>query len=71
MKFILGVKLGMTQVFDEKGNQIPVTLIEAGPCYVTQIKNKITTENKEKKDGYDAVQIGFQNLKEQKVKKSQ
>lgn len=38
MKFILGLKLGMTQIFDEKGNQIPMTLIEAGPCQTTQIK---------------------------------
>jgi len=69
MKFILGIKLGMTQVFDEKGNQIPVTLIEAGPCYVTQTKNKIGAE--QAKDGYEAVQVGFQKLKEKKVKKSQ
>ena len=52
MKFILGLKLGMSQIFDEKGNVIPVTLIEAGPCIVTQIKTK-------EKDGYSAVQIGF------------
>ena len=52
MKFILGLKLGMSQIFDEKGNQIPVTLIEAGPCEVSQIKTK-------EKDGYEAVQIGF------------
>ena len=38
MKFILGLKFGMSQIFDEKGNQIPVTLVEAGPCIVTQIK---------------------------------
>jgi len=59
MKFILGLKLGMSQIFDEKGNQIPVTLIEAGPCYVTQIKTK-------DKDGYEAAQIGFQKIKKQK-----
>ena len=52
MKFILGLKLGMSQIFDEKGNQIPVTLIEAGPCSVTQIKT-------EEKDKYGAVQVGF------------
>lgn len=52
MKFILGQKLKMSQVFDEKGNQIPVTLIEAGPCFVAQIKTK-------EKDGYQAIQIGF------------
>jgi large subunit ribosomal protein L3 len=64
MKFILGRKIGMSQIFDEKGNQIPVTLIEAGPCEVLQIKTK-------DKDGYDAVQIGFQKLKERKIKKTQ
>jgi large subunit ribosomal protein L3 len=63
MRFILGLKLGMTQVFDEKGNQIPVTLIEAGPCYVTQIKTK-------EKDKYGAVQIGFVK-KTRKIKKAE
>ncbi len=53
----------MSQIFDEKGNVIPVTLIEAGPCYVTQIKIK-------EKDGYDSVQIGFEKLKEKKITKS-
>ena len=62
MKFILGLKLGMSQIFDEKGSQIPVTLIEAGPCQTTQIKTK-------EKDGYETIQIGFQKLKEKKVKK--
>jgi len=64
MKFILGKKLGMSQVFDEENNAIPVTVIEAGPCFVTQIKTK-------EKDGYKAVQIGLEPLKEQKVKKPQ
>jgi large subunit ribosomal protein L3 len=63
MRFILGKKLGMSQIFDEKGNQIPITLIEAGPCFVTQIKTK-------EKDGYEAIQIGFEKLKEKKVKKT-
>lgn len=63
MKFILGKKIEMSQIFDEKGNVIPVTLIEAGPCYVTQIKIK-------EKDGYDSVQIGFEKLKEKKITKS-
>ena len=63
MKFILGKKIEMSQIFDEKGNIIPVTLIEAGPCYVTQIKTK-------EKDGYDSVQIGFEKLKEKKITKS-
>lgn len=61
MKFILGAKLGMSQIFDEKGRIIPVTVIEAGPCLVTQIKTK-------EKDGYQAVQIGFGQAK--RVKKS-
>lgn len=60
MKFILGLKLEMSQVFDEKGNVIPVTLIEAGPCEVTQIKTK-------EKDGYTAVQVGFKKI--EKIKK--
>lgn len=50
---ILGKKLGMTQVFDEKGAVIPVTVIQAGPCRVTQLRTK-------EKDGYEAVQIGFE-----------
>ena len=61
-KALIGKKIGMTQIFDEKGNVIPVTLIEAGPCYVTQIK---TIE----KDGYEAVQLGFVTAKEKAVNK--
>lgn len=64
MKFMLGKKIGMSQVFDEKGNHIPITLVEAGPCQVLQIK-------REEKDKYEAVQIGYQKLKEKKVKKPQ
>ena len=60
MKFILGKKIEMSQMFDEQGNVIPVTLIEAGPCYITQIKT-------EEKDKYEAVQIGFERLKERKT----
>lgn len=52
MKGILGKKVGMTQIFDEKGEIIPVTVIEAGPCYVTQVRSL-------DKDGYQAVQLGF------------
>lgn len=52
MKGLLGKKVGMTQIFDESGAAIPVTLIEAGPCYVTQIRNR-------QRDGYQAVQLGF------------
>jgi len=63
MNFILGLKIGMSQIFDEKGNQIPVTLIEAGPCVVTQIKTK-------DRDDYDSLQIGFLP-KKKKVKKSE
>ncbi|PIS17385.1 MAG: 50S ribosomal protein L3 [Candidatus Nealsonbacteria bacterium CG09_land_8_20_14_0_10_42_14] len=62
-KFILGLKLGMSQMFDEKGNMVPVTLIEAGPCQVTQVKTK-------EKDGYNAWQIGFKKIeKKNKIKK--
>ena len=64
MKFILGQKIGMSQIFNEKGNVMPVTLIEAGPCIVTQVKTK-------EKDVYTAIQIGFKKLKEKKIKKSQ
>ena len=55
-KGIIGKKIGMTQIFDEKGNAIPVTVVEAGPCVITQKK---TVEN----DGYDAVQYGFGDIK--------
>ncbi len=58
MKALLGRKLGMTQLFDQDGNVARVTLIQAGPCVVTQVK---TAE----KDGYDAVQIGFEEAKHQ------
>ena len=61
-KGIVGKKLGMTQLFDEKGNVVPVTVIEAGPCMVCQKK---TVEN----DGYEAVQIGFGDMKASKVNK--
>ena len=59
-KAIVGKKLGMTQLFDANGNVVPVTVIEAGPCVVSQKK---TVEN----DGYEAVQIGFGDLKASKV----
>ena len=59
-KGIVGKKLGMTQLFDNNGNVVPVTVIEAGPCVVAQKK---TTEN----DGYEAVQIGYGDLKASKV----
>lgn len=64
MKFILGEKIGMSQVFAENGRILPVTLIEAGPCEVTQIKTK-------EKDGYEAIQIGFKKIeKKKKIKKT-
>ncbi len=62
MKFILGEKKNMSQIFDEKGHVIPVTLIKAGPVVVTQIK---TLEN----DGYDAVQVGYGDQKESRKNK--
>lgn len=61
-KGIIGKKIGMTQIFDEKGKVIPVTVIEAGPCVVTQKK---TAEN----DGYEAVQVGFGDQKPQRLTK--
>ena len=62
MKGILGKKVGMTQIFDENGVVVPVTIIEAGPCFVTQRKTQ-------DKDGYDAIQLGFHEVKETKVNK--
>ena len=62
MKGILGKKVGMTQIFDENGIVVPVTIIEAGPCFVTQRKTQ-------DKDGYDAIQLGFHEVKETKVNK--
>jgi len=61
-KAIIGKKVGMTQIFDENGKVIPVTVVEAGPCVVTQKK---TTET----DGYVAVQLGFEDVKESKLTK--
>ncbi len=63
-KGIIGKKIGMTQIFDEAGNVIPVTVIEAGPCVVAQKK---TVEN----DGYDAVQLGFEDIVEKKLTKAE
>ncbi|HLO47693.1 MAG TPA: 50S ribosomal protein L3 [Kamptonema sp.] len=59
---ILGTKLGMTQVFDEQGRAIPVTVIQAGPCTVTQIKTKQT-------DGYTAIQVGYGDVKPKALNK--
>ena len=58
-KAIIGKKIGMTQIFDEKGNVIPVTVIEAGPCVVAQVKTLNT-------DGYDAIQLGFEAVAQTK-----
>lgn len=64
MKGILGKKVGMTQIFGERGEVIPVTVIEAGPCYVAQIK---TIE----RDGYSAVQMGFEDTKPRRLTRPQ
>ena len=61
-KALIGKKVGMTQIFDENGVVIPVTVIEAGPCVVAQVK---TLEN----DGYEAIQLGFGEIKEKKLNK--
>ncbi len=61
---ILGTKLGMTQVFDEQGNSIPVTVIQAGPCVVTQVKTLQT-------DGYASVQLGYGEVAEKALTKPQ
>ena len=63
-KGIIGKKIGMTQIFDENGNVIPVTVIEAGPCYVAQKKTVET-------DGYEALQLGFADVKEKHSTKAE
>jgi large subunit ribosomal protein L3 len=60
LKGLIGKKIGMTQIFDESGVAIPVTIIEAGPCYVTQIRNA-------ERDGYSAVQLGFGEAKKNRL----
>ena len=64
MKFILGQKIGMSQMFDKNGKLTPVTLIVAGPCYILQKKNKepasAEASARQGKDGYDAIQIGME-----------
>ena len=62
VNMILGRKIGMTQVWDEEDNVVPVTVIQAGPCTVSQVKTKAT-------DGYDAIQIGFGDISEKHVNK--
>ena len=61
-KGIIGKKIGMTQIFDENGKVVPVTVVEAGPCTVVQKKT-------EEKDGYTAVQLGFEEVPERKLSK--
>ena len=63
-KGIIGKKIGMTQIFDEIGNVIPVTVIQAGPCVVAQKKTVET-------DGYNAIQLGFENVKEKHMTKAE
>ena len=60
LKGLIGKKIGMTQIFDDAGRAIPVTLIEAGPCYVTQVRLP-------DKDGYSAVQLGFDEIKPKRL----
>jgi large subunit ribosomal protein L3 len=60
LKGLIGKKVGMTQIFDDEGRALPVTLIEAGPCYVTQVR---TPEN----DGYSSVQLGFDETKPKRL----
>jgi large subunit ribosomal protein L3 len=64
MEGILGRKVGMTQLFDEKGEVVPVTVIEAGPCFVTHVKT-------EERDGYRAIQLGFEETKAKRLTKGQ
>ena len=64
MRGILGRKVGMTQLFNDNGQVVPVTIVEAGPCYVTQVKTAET-------DGYNAVQIGFEEVAERKLTNGQ
>jgi large subunit ribosomal protein L3 len=64
MKGIIGKKVGMTQIFDEQGNAVPVTVIQAGPCYVTQVRTA-------DRDGYVGIQLGFGESKPQRLTKGQ
>ncbi|MCJ7801905.1 MAG: 50S ribosomal protein L3, partial [Candidatus Marinimicrobia bacterium] len=62
MRGLIGKKVGMTQIYDEQGIMTPVTVVEAGPCVVTQIKTKVN-------DGYDAVQVGYGERKKKHLTK--
>ena len=61
---LLGNKIGMTQIFDQSGNIIPVTILKVGPCVVTQIKTAA-------KDGYDAIQVGYNNVSNRSLSQPQ
>jgi large subunit ribosomal protein L3 len=61
---LLGNKIGMTQIFDESGNIVPVTILKVGPCIITQIKTKI-------KDGYNAIQVGYSNTSNKSLTQSE
>lgn len=61
---ILGIKVGMTQIFDKNGLAVPITVVKVGPCFVTQIKQI-------SKDGYNSIQIGFSEKKRKKIKKTE
>jgi len=73
MKFILGRKQRMSQIFSEEGNVIPVTIIKAGPCFVTEIKSRENQEASlgEKNERNQIIQIGLEKLKDKKIKKPQ
>lgn len=60
LKGLIGKKIGMTQIFDDNGVSIPITLVEAGPCYVTQVRNL-------KRDGYESIQLGFGEQKPKRL----
>jgi len=60
MAGLIGHKIGMTQIFDEQGLSVPVTIVQAGPCFVTQVKTEET-------DGYNAVQVSYQDIKEKRM----
>ena len=62
MRGLLGKKIGMTRIFDDSGNMVPVTVLEAGPCVVTQMKTSAV-------DGYDAIQVGYGRRKEKHTNK--
>ena len=63
MRGLLGKKIGMTRIFDDSGNMVPVTVLEAGPCVVTQMKTS-------KVDGYDAIQVGYLDKKPKHLSKA-